>query len=130
MEDVPRMFGYNRVDDTEKIYVFEGPIDAMFIKNAIAVASSSLDSAADYLDKSKLVLVFDNEPRNKEILRIMEKAIDNHFNIVIWPEMLQEKDINDMVLSGFDIDELCDIIEKHTFVNLQAKMEFISWKKS
>jgi len=129
MDDVPRMFGINRINEEEPIYVFEGPIDSMFIKNSVAVASSALESAAEYLDKSKIVLVFDNEPRNKEIVKLMEHAIDNHFNVIVWPAMIQDKDINEMVLTGFDIEELHDIMEKHTFVNLRAKMEFVNWKK-
>jgi hypothetical protein len=123
------MYGYNKLNLEEKIYVFEGPIDSMFVTNAIGVAGSSLESASEYLDKSKLVLVFDNEPRNKEIMDLMEHAIDNHFNVVVWPEMIEEKDVNEMVLSGFDIEEICDIMEKHTFINLRAKMEFVNWKK-
>jgi hypothetical protein len=59
----------------------------------------------------------------------MEKAIDNHFNVVIWPEMIEKKDINDMILDGFSPDEIQDIIDNNTFVNLRAKMEFVSWKK-
>lgn len=129
VEDAPRIYNINKIDKEEKIYVFEGPIDSMFIKNSVAVASSSLESAAEFLDKSKLVLVYDNEPRNKEIVKLMERAIDNHFNVVIWPEMMDDKDINEMVLSGFDTEELCDIIEKNTFVNLRAKMQFVNWKK-
>ena len=59
----------------------------------------------------------------------MEQAIEEHFNIVIWPEMIEEKDINEMVLNGFSPDDIQDIISKNTFVNLRAKMEFINWKK-
>jgi hypothetical protein len=77
-----------------------------------------------------VVLVFDNEPRNKEIVAKMEHAIDNHFNVVIWPEYIKEKDINDMVLeSDFSLDEIQDIVNKNTFINLRAKMEFVNWKK-
>ena len=130
LEDVPRMYGYNKVNPEEKILVVEGPIDSMFLKNAVAVASSSLESASEFLDKSNIVLLFDNEPRNKEIVKLMEHAIDNHFQIVIWPEFIQEKDINEMFLVGLDQEELHDIIEKFTFVNLRAKMEFINWKKT
>ena len=129
MEDVPRMYGYNKLDMDEKIYVFEGPIDSMFIPNAVGVASSSLESAADWIDKTKLVLVFDNEPRNKEIVKLMEHAIDNHFQIVIWPEMIDNKDINEMVLHGLDKEDILDIMQQHTHVNLRAKMEFVNWKK-
>ena len=64
-----------------------------------------------------------------DICKLMDKAIENHFAICIWPEMMQEKDINDMILSGFTSDEIVDIIDKNTFVNLRAKMEYIQWKK-
>jgi hypothetical protein len=88
-----------------------------------------LSNAVKYIPREKLVLVFDNEPRNKDIIKLMDKAIENHFAICIWPEMIQEKDINEMFLTGFSTEELVDIINKNTFVNLRAKMEFIQWKK-
>jgi hypothetical protein len=59
----------------------------------------------------------------------MDKAIEQHFSICVWPEMIQEKDINEMILSGFSSDEIVDIIDNNTFVNLRAKMEFLQWKK-
>jgi hypothetical protein len=101
----------------------------MFIENSIAIASSALQSASNFLDKSKIILVYDNEPRNKEIVKLMEKSIDEHYNVVIWPELIKEKDINDMILSGFDKEELYDIMDNHTYNNLRAKMEFVNWKK-
>jgi hypothetical protein len=101
----------------------------MFLDNAVATADSNLASITSIYDKSKVVLVFDNEPRNKEICKKIDEAIDNHYNVVIWPEMIESKDINDMVLYGFSPDEIQDIISKHTFVNLRAKAEFINWKK-
>ena len=133
-DDNKKVYGLDRLDldpedEEQKIYVFEGPIDSMFITNAVATADSNLESITDTLDKSKVVLVFDNEPRNKEIVSKLEHAIDNHFNVVIWPEMIHEKDINDMVLAGFSPDEIEDFISKNTFVNLRAKMEFVNWKK-
>ena len=124
-----KFFGIDKIDENEKIYVVEGPIDSLFLDNAIATADSNLVRAGEVFDKSKIVLVFDNEPRNKEIVKILDKAIEDHYNVVIWPEMIDAKDINDMVLEGFTADEVKDIIIKNTFVNLRAKMEFINWKK-
>jgi hypothetical protein len=130
-DDNKKIYGLDRLSDDEekRIYVVEGPIDSMFLENAVATADSNLESIENTLDKSKVILIFDNEPRNKEIVNQIEKAIDNHFHVVIWPEMIVEKDINDMVLSGFSPDEIQDIIDKNTFVNLRAKFEFINWKK-
>jgi hypothetical protein len=128
-EESIKIFGLNKVKLQEKVYVTEGPLDSLFLPNAVATADANLANAVKYIGRDKITLVFDNEPRNKDICRLMDKAIEEHFNICIWPEMMQEKDINDMILSGFTQEELVDIIDKNTFVNLRAKMEFIQWKK-
>jgi len=129
-KDNHKLFGTDRINTEEMIYVVEGPIDSMFLQNAVATADSNLMAASKHFDKSKIVLIYDNEPRNKELHKQIDKAIEEHYNVVIWPEMIVEKDINDMVLNGFSPDEIQDIISKHTFVNLRAKMEFINWKKT
>jgi hypothetical protein len=128
-DDNKKIFGLDRANTESMVYVTEGPFDSMFLENAVATADSNLESASDSLDKSMITLVFDNEPRNKEIVAKMEHAIDNHYNVVVWPEFMTDKDINDMVLNGFSPDEIQDIVNKNTFVNLRAKMEFINWKK-
>lgn len=128
-EDSIKIFGLNTVNRNEKVYVTEGPIDSLFLSNAVATADANLTNAVNYIPKDKLVLIFDNEPRNKDICKLMDKAIEEHFQICIWPEMMKEKDINEMILAGFTTEELCDIIDKNTFVNLRAKFEFIQWKK-
>ena len=130
-DDNKKVYGLDRANTESLIYVTEGPIDSMFLENGVATADSNLESITDVLDKSKVALVFDNEPRNKEIVAKMEHAIDNHFNVVIWPEFIQEKDINDMITKdNFSPDEIQDIIDKNTFINLRAKMEFVNWKKT
>jgi transcription elongation factor Elf1 len=128
-DDNKKVYGLDRINTESMVYVTEGPIDSMFLENAVATADSNLESITDCVDKSKVVLVFDNEPRNKEIVEKINHAIENHFNVVIWPEFVDSKDINDMVLNGFLPDEIHDIVNKNTFVNLRAKMEFVNWKK-
>jgi len=128
-DDNNKVFGLDRINQEEMIYVVEGPIDSMFLKNAVATADSNLSSISKLFDKTKVVLVYDNEPRNKDICKQIGKCIDEHYNVVIWPEYIVEKDINDMILNGFSPEEIQDIIDKNTFVNLRAKMEFINWKK-
>jgi hypothetical protein len=124
-----KLFGLDKVNKEEDVFVTEGPIDSMFLVNAVATADATLTNASRYIDKSKLILVYDNEPRNVDICRHMEKAIEEHYRIVIWPEMIEEKDINEMIQNGFTSDELTDIMIKNTFQNLSAKLNFINWKK-
>jgi transcription elongation factor Elf1 len=128
-DDNRKIFGLERANTEENICVVEGPIDSLFLNNSIATADSNLESVKDIFDRSKITLIYDNEPRNKEIVKLMEHAIDNYFRVVIWPEFIDKKDINEMVLDGFSPDEIQDIIDKNTFVNLRAKMEFMNWKK-
>jgi len=129
-EESVKVYGLDRIDEEKKIYVTEGPIDSMFVDNCVATADANLPSITRIFDKSRVVLIFDNEPRNKDIVKKMEESIEEHYQLVIWPEMMEGyKDINEMILDGFTTDEIQDIIDNNTFVNLRAKMEFIKWKK-
>lgn len=123
-----KIFGVDKLDYTQKIYVTEGPIDSLFLNNAVATADSNL-MVADVLGKDKIVLVYDNEPRNPQIVKQIEKSIDNGFKICLFPESFKGKDINDAILNGFTKPEIHRIIDTHTYEGLRAKMEFNKWKK-
>lgn len=127
-EDMERIYGLDRVDFSKKIYAVEGPIDSLFIPNAIAVAGSSFDS--HYLRGlcSKLVVVFDNEPRNKELCKQIEKCIDSGYTVSLMPET-GYKDINDLVKAGWSIEKILRSIEENVAVGLEAKVRFNQWKK-
>ncbi len=126
-EDKPFIFGLDFIDRNKKVYVVEGPIDSLFIPNCIAVAGTAfgkLDTLG--IPKERLVVIFDNQPRNKEVCKIIDKSINSNYNIVIWPQTLEEKDINDIVLTG---KEPLNIIKKNIYNGLEAKMKFVSWKR-
>ena len=123
-----KFYGLNRVDRNKRVYVVEGPIDSMFLPNAIATADSDLTRAAK-LELTDFVLVYDNEPRNKEIVKQIGKAIASGYNVTLLPENIKQKDINDMILAGISPGEIVDLIDKFTFSNLRANLEFSSWKK-
>jgi hypothetical protein len=108
--------------------VTEGPIDSLFLPNAVAVGNSNLKYALNHLPKDKLVLIYDNEPRNKEIVREIGDAISAGANVAIWPKSYQEKDINDMILAGKAQNEILDTINKFTFRGPKALLEFNIWK--
>jgi hypothetical protein len=124
-----KIFGLDKVDPMKLIKVFEGPFDSLFLPNAIATADSNLAAAANVFDKSKLVLVPDNEPRNANIVKNIGKFIKNGFAVCLFPENIKQKDINDMVKFGYSISDLETIIENNTFSGLRAEIEFIKWKK-
>lgn len=121
------VFGMNEVDKTKPIYVVEGPLDSLFLPNAIAVGGTSFGKMETIgLPKDKLVMVVDNQPRNKDVARVLDKIINNNYNVVIWPQNIEEKDINDMVLNNIDPIK---IIKQNVFSGLQAKLKFTEWKR-
>jgi transcription elongation factor Elf1 len=127
-KNAPKIFGMNNLDVNKKVYVMEGPIDSLFITNAIATADSDL-IRCEKLNLNDVTLVFDNEPRNKEIVKQIEKAIKKNFKICLFPDHIQQKDINDMILSGYTEDQIIDIIEENSFSGLRADLEFSKWRK-
>ena len=128
-DQAPKLFGLDTVDHNRVTPVLEGPIDSMFIGNSIATAGGDLVSAVRSFDKSKLVIVYDNEPRSRETVKKLDKAIMNGYNVCIWPENLEHKDINDMVLAGLSPEFIGYIIKQNTYRDLSAKLALQKWSK-
>ena len=123
------VFGMDRVSVHEPVRVVEGPLDSLFVKNCVASADANLAIVAENISAGKKVLIFDNEPRNKEIVKLMQESIKSNHNIVIWPNTIQAKDVNEMVMSGISVDEIESIISSNTFSGLEAQTKFVFWKK-
>ena len=126
-EDTPLVFGIKDIDKNKPIYVVEGPIDSLFLDNCVAVAGTSFNKIENIkLDKEKIVMVVDNQPRNKEVCKLIENLIDNGYSTVIWPQHIEAKDINEMVQTGIDVKT---VISKNIYSGLTAKAKFIAWKR-
>lgn len=123
-EDAPKIYGYDTVNLNDPVYIIEGPFDSTFIENSVAMCGSDLNLKD--LNISHPVYVYDNEPRNQEIHKRMESRIESGESIVIWPSLIKEKDINDMILSGLNVQS---VIESNTYSGLVAKLKFNEWKK-
>jgi len=128
-DSVPKLFGLDTVRTDRTIFVLEGPIDSMFINNSIATAGGDLVSAVGTFEKSNLVIVYDNEPRSKETIKKLDKAIMNGYSVCIWPENFEHKDINDAVLAGLSSDFIEHIIKNNTYKDLSAKLALQKWSK-
>lgn len=123
----PKIYGLDKIDWNKTVYIVEGPIDSMFLENSIAMVGADIDKMFFISNYDvEFVMIYDNEKRNKQIIERMEKSIDLKFPIVIWPNDLKEKDINDMILAGVNPME---IIKENTYMGLQAKAKLIGWKR-
>jgi len=128
-ETEEKIYGLDRVDYSKRIYVVEGPIDSLFLPNAIAVSGASFDTPTIRQLLTNATIVMDNEPRNKDIVKQLDKYINLGYNVCMFPDNIQEKDINDMVLAGRSIDEILEIINTNTTSGMEAKLRFSTWKK-
>ena len=123
-EEAPKIYGLNEVNDKLPVYVVEGPFDSTFVNNSVALCGS--DGDVRCLEGSSVVFVYDNEPRNREIVNRISKCVSRGERVVIWPSGIVEKDINDMVLAGHNV---MDVIKSNTYSGLEAKIKFNNWKK-
>ena len=123
-EEAPKVYGLDTIDKTFPVYIAEGHFDSTFIRNSIAMCGADFDISGWGI--SNVVYIYDNEPRNREIVQRIRKTIDNGYSIVIWPSNIQQKDINDMVLAGHDV---MSMLESNTYSGLEAKIKFNNWKK-
>ena len=124
IDDAPKIYGLDKVQKNKSVYITEGPFDSTFISNSIALCGA--DGDVDKWGVSNPVWIYDNEPRNREILSRIFRVIEMGQKVVIWPSTIKEKDINDMVLSGLDVQS---VIELNTYSGLEAKLKFTTWKK-
>ena len=125
-ENKQKIFGLERVNLHKRLYVVEGPLDSLFLNNCIAAGGADLQLPAENKD---VVFIFDNEPRNKEIIDRMYKLIDKDYMIVIWPEGTKEKDINEMIIKGKTKEDLQKIISDNTYSGLSALTQLNSYKR-
>ena len=123
-ENAPKIYGLEKINTQKPIYILEGPFDSTFMENSVAMCGSDVDIRT--FGWSNYIWVYDNEPRNREIVNRLERSINRGDQVVIWPSNIKEKDVNEMILAKHNI---CDIIKTNTFSELKAKLQLNLWKK-
>jgi len=128
-ETKQKIYGLDRVDLNKPVMITEGPIDSLFLDNAIAMAGADADGGIT-IQHQQCTMIFDNEPRNEHIVSRMIKAVDKNFNVCIWPESVREgKDINDLILSGKSAAQVQTLIYNNTHSGLTALQNINNWKR-
>ena len=123
-DDSPKIYGIDQVQKDQNVFVTEGPFDSTFIRNSIAMCGADADVRRWGVNNP--VWIYDNEPRSREIINRIRKTIESGDSVVIWPSNIIEKDINDMVLSGHDVQTM---VESNIYSGLEALVKFNTWKK-
>ena len=125
-ETKQKVYGLERVNFQKHVYIVEGPLDSLFLDNCLAAGGADLTLR---MPNDQVTYIFDNEPRNQEIVKRMYAVIEKDYNVVIWPNHIQLKDVNEMIVSGISVDEIKNIIDKNTFRKLEALEKLSHYKK-
>ena len=123
-DDAPKIYGLDTIRTGTSVYITEGPFDSTFIRNSIAMCGADADVSRWGI--SDPIWIYDNEPRSKEIVSRIERTINSGAKVVIWPTNIDEKDINDMVLAGHDVQS---VVESNVYSGLKATLQFNTWKR-
>lgn len=107
-DDAFFIYGLNTVDFSRPVIVVEGQFDSLFLDNAIAVSGSAMKKIERLakswnLSPNNFVLAWDNDPRNRDVCKLIKRAIRNGYHTAVWERApFKGKDINEMVLHGAD----------------------------
>ena len=129
VSDEKKVFGLHRLQKENRIYIVEGQFDSFFLPNSVASGDSNLGGVAAIFPELDTVLVYDNEPRNRDIVKQIEKSIDKGYRVCLFPESVKGKDVNDMIQDGLTSEEITSIIDSNTVNGLEAKLKFTHWKR-
>ena len=123
-DEGPKIYGLDNIRRDIPVFVTEGPFDSTFIPNSIAMCGADADVRRWGIDDP--IWVYDNEPRNNEIVKRISDTINRGEKVVIWPSNILQKDINDMVLAGHNV---MSIVEKNIYSGLEANVQLNTWKR-
>jgi transcription elongation factor Elf1 len=121
-EDHETIFGLDKHDMNQRTYVLEGPFDSLFFPNALAVNTSDLTRASPFIDKSRSVLIFDNQYRNRNVVEMMLKAQSQGYSVFVWPASIRSKDMNEVVINKEALD-VAGMVEENTYSGTRLRLE-------
>lgn len=127
--DEPFLFNLDRVRRDDVVIALEGPIDAMFLDNAVASGGGDVtrELARSGLDQSLVVVAYDNERRSPATIKKMRQAIERGYSVCVWPESVRHKDVNDMVVAGMSPTLIRQIVLQSSCRGGAALARLASW---
>jgi hypothetical protein len=134
------IFNINNVSENiPYLFVTEGPLDATFVKNGIAVAGISESGGEIFTPKQKqqiqlfplheIIFVFDNQWNDHTSKRKSKALLDCGKKVFIWPkEYSKFKDLNE-ICTSYNLNEFPHkFIVKNSFEGMTGQMKLAEIK--
>ena len=96
------LFGEDRIkEEIPYIFIFEGPIDSMFVQNGVAMAGTDLtEKQQHFLDNCigyEKIFIYDNDKNNNSLAKKIKNKLKAGHKVFIWPEKFSKfKDVNEV----------------------------------
>lgn len=115
-----------RLDKTKPVFVVEGCIDALFIRNSVARLQAALWKFAP--EGMQCIYFNDQEPRNREVAKEVKQCVKRGLRTVLLPSAFQEMDVNDLVLkAGMKPEQIEEAFLEYSWSGLQAEVKYAKW---
>jgi hypothetical protein len=135
-ENLPKLWGLEFIDWSQRVFVFEGPIDAMCCPNSLSLAGSMGSRAIQYISEhinrpQDVCFVYDNEAfSNHQISKQMRSRIEEGFSTIIYDRRFSGKDANEVIVNEtMTFQSLLNYLNERTFHGLKAKAELARLNK-
>lgn len=99
------VFGLEKINEQlDYIFIFEGPIDSMFVQNGVAMGGISMSELQEeQMNRYRLyqkIWVLDNQlAENADVKRQINKLLENGERVFLWPKKFKGiKDINELCM--------------------------------
>lgn len=97
------IYGLNKINPSlDYIFIFEGPIDAMFVENGVAVTGLSLtqkqEAELNQFPFHKKIWVLDNQNIDAAAKNKTDKLLESNVPVFIWPTNIKCKDFNELAI--------------------------------
>jgi transcription elongation factor Elf1 len=121
IKDVNKIFGLDRLNFNEVVFVVESPIDSLFLDNSVAMAGADVN--LEHFNPANTIIIYDNE-RTDEILNRIKNVLVKGYRVCFWDSDVVENDINDMMINGrfTNTDELRNYILLHSKSKLSGDL--------
>jgi hypothetical protein len=123
-------YGEDKIDPLiPYIFIFEGPIDAMFVRNAVAMAGTDVSfKQQQFLNKCigyEKIFVYDNDIDNVVLTKKIKKRLSNNDRVFIWPKKFSKyKDVNE-ICCKLGLDEFAwKFIVENSFTGTEGNVKY------
>ena len=126
-----RVYGINNINrDLDYLFIFEGPIDSMFVENGLGICGLHLTDLQDEILRKyslyRRIWVPDNQYIDEPAKEKTMELLDEGARVFIWPKELRGfKDLND-VCCKYKLDQISPkLLVDNSFVGLEAKTKLL-----